>query len=122
MMLEIIYIFLPAAVLIAGIAVFIFIIGQSVFNAAYSGLKPKTIVFKALAALAIWFAVSFGMLFVINVTLVSRLVGCENEIPSTLSLMEFLFFVGLLIYVLIGIRLGVWVKGRTKWRTSVRLK
>ena len=60
-MAEIIFTFSLAAFPIVGIAVFIFIIAQSAFNAAYSGLKRKTIVFKTLAALAIWFAVSCAM-------------------------------------------------------------
>ena len=121
-MSEIIFILSLAAFPLVGIAVFIFILGQSVFNAASSGLKPKTVVLKALAALAIWFAVSFGMLYVLNLTFSTL----ESDEFSGNTFLEkyggYLAFAGLVIYTLVGIGLGFLVKGQTKWRTSARLK
>lgn len=120
-MSEIILIFSAAAVPIVGIAVFIFIVGQSAFNAAYSGLKSKTIIFKALAALAIWLAASYGMLQLIGESLVSPL-GFTSETPPGWfeKYSAYLLFAGLVIYIFTGIGLGFLVKGQAKRRPSSR--
>lgn len=114
-MLETIHIISVATVPIVGIAVFIFIIGQSVFHAASSGLKPKTIILKALAVLAIWLAASYGMLLLIVESLFPSF-DFKGETPLGwfAKYSRHLLIAGLVIYVFVGIGLGFWIKRRTK--------
>lgn len=122
-MSEIILIFSAAAVPIVGIAVFIFIVGQSAFNAVHSGLKQKTIVLKALAALTIWAAASYAMLHLIVESLFPPF-DFKGETPPGWfeKYSPYLLFAGLIVYISVGVGLGFWIKGQTKWRTSARLK
>ena len=121
-MSEIILIFSTAAVPIVGIAVFIFILAQTAFNAVYSGLKQRTAIFKALAALVIWFAVSCAMFYIVIESQIEPLEfrGLNPGFFEKYS--PYLLFAGLVIYVLIGVGLGFWIKGRTKWRTPNALQ
>lgn len=115
-MSEIVYIFALAAVPVVGLAVFIFIVAQSAFNAAYSGLKQKIIVLKAAADGVIWGVVSYAMLHVIGESIIAP-IDFDRETPRSFleESREYLLFVGLAIYILVGIGLGFWIKGRTRW-------
>ena len=84
-MSEIAYFFALAVIPIVGIAVFIFIVGQSAFNAAYSGMKQKIIIFKFLAAWAIWCAVSYAIFYIIVESLIPVHDYYSETPPGTLE-------------------------------------
>jgi succinate dehydrogenase/fumarate reductase cytochrome b subunit len=115
-MSEIIFTFLVAAIPVVGLIGFIFIVAQSTFNAAYSGLKQKIIVLKMAAAVVIWGAISYAMLHVIGESIIAP-IDFDRETPRSFleESREYWLFVGLAIYILVGIGLGFWIKGQAKW-------